>query len=106
MERQFTKKKINVLFHFLFYCFKKSFQKGCCGAKIICGGPCTFDNEKPFAFIICGECMAKMSDITLYPHVQFPSIYIFSHDVLHGLVENNKQTSNICFVSYKGMLMC
>jgi hypothetical protein len=50
--------------------------------------------------------MAKMFDITLYPHVQFPPIFFFPHNVLLGLVENNKQTSNICFVSYKGMLLC
>jgi len=60
------------------------------GAKNVYGGPCTFDSEKPFAFIVCGKCMAKASNITLYPHVQFPSRFLFSHNVLLGLVENNK----------------
>ncbi len=48
--------------------------------------------------------MANTFDIISPCSISFK--IFFSHDVLLGLVENNKQTSNICFTFYKGMLLC
>ncbi len=46
-----------------FYC-KKFLQKRWFTKIIICGRPWPFNNEKPFAFIICGKCMVEMFGFT------------------------------------------
>jgi hypothetical protein len=49
---------------YFIFASKDPFKNDDAKQKNVYGGPCTFDSEKPLAFIICGECMAQIFGIT------------------------------------------
>jgi len=67
VKRQSANKRSNIsnYFVFEFFCFKISFKKGWCGTKDVCGKSCIFNNEKSFAFAICGKRVVKVFNVTI-----------------------------------------
>jgi hypothetical protein len=82
VERQFAKKRflISNSSIFEFFASKRCLQKGWCGIKDVCGKSYIFNNEKSFAFTICGECVVEVFSVIIMSSCAIPFLkIIFKH---------------------------